>query len=53
MIHQIEKNLGRFLFPRSERWQQQKKTRIFLCVLLVELLMTTLIALVIIFKNSQ
>jgi len=53
MIHRVEKYLGRLLFPHSARWQQQRKTRTFLWVLLVELFVTAIVALLIVFKDSQ
>jgi hypothetical protein len=37
VFHALERNLGKLLFPRSERWQQRRKMRIVFAVLLVEL----------------
>ena len=53
VIHTFEKSLGRLLFPRSERWQQKRKTKTFLWVLTVELLVTAIIAALIVYRDSQ
>jgi hypothetical protein len=53
VIHLVEKNLGRFLFPRSERWQQKRKTRTFLWVLIVELLLTAIVVLSIAYRDAS
>jgi hypothetical protein len=53
MIHQVEKNLGRFLFPHSEPWQQKRKTRTFLWVLITELLVTAIVVFLVMYHNGQ
>jgi hypothetical protein len=53
VIHLVEKNLGKFLFPRLDRWQQKRKTRTFLWVLVVELVATAIIAFLITYRDSR
>lgn len=36
MIQRVEKKLGKLLFPRSERWRQQQKARVFLVIMLIQ-----------------
>jgi hypothetical protein len=37
MIQRIEKKLGKLLFPRSERWKQQQRARVFLVITLIQI----------------
>ena len=53
VFHKVEKNLGKFLFPHSERWQREKKIRTFLWILVVELGITAVIVLLIFSRNSR
>jgi hypothetical protein len=43
VFHSIERNLGKLLFPRSERWERKRKLRVVLVILLVELVLAGII----------
>ena len=43
MIHYLERNLGKLLFPRSQRWKRRQRARAILLVLLIEFIIAGVI----------
>ena len=43
MIHYLERNLGKLLFPRSQRWKRRQRARTILVVVMIELVLAGVI----------
>jgi hypothetical protein len=43
MIQYLERNLGKLLFPHSQRWKRRQKARTILLVVLIELIIAGMV----------
>jgi hypothetical protein len=53
MIHNLERKLGKLLFPRSEHWKRRQKVRILFAIFLVEIVIGGVVLLLLLQKNSR